>query len=247
MREIWKNVTVQPYCDYYMVSNLGNVKRIKECSKYNTSSKRLGILNQPIGSWGYKVVSLTVDGKSKSILVHRLVATAFIPNPENKPQVNHIDGNKLNNRADNLEWVTQKENIQHAFGTGLNRCIRVKNLKPVYQFDMNKHFLRKWKNGMQASKELNISDITIYQCCHNIRHSAGGFFWSFSSECNPRPLKISEKHNNGVNQYDINGTFICHYQTIKEAASKTVCSKTAIIDCCSGKSESSKGFKWEYA
>lgn len=78
-----------------------------------------------IGKNGYKVVSLYNKGETKDCLLHRLLALAFIPNPENKPQVNHIDGVKTNNALANLEWVTQSENIQHAYDTGLMH-------KPVY-------------------------------------------------------------------------------------------------------------------
>lgn len=81
MCEIWKNVTVVPFSNYYTVSNLGNIKQIHQNS----------LRKQTIGSWGYKVVHLCASGKSKSFLVHRLVAMAFLENPENKTQVNHID------------------------------------------------------------------------------------------------------------------------------------------------------------
>lgn len=72
-------------------------------------------------SHGYKMVSLRVDRKSKHMLVHRLVALTFLPNPDDKPQVNHIDGDKTNNRLENLEWNTSSENIRHAFATGLSK------------------------------------------------------------------------------------------------------------------------------
>lgn len=70
---------------------------------------------------GYYKVDLYNNGDCSTKRVHRLVAEAFIPNPDNKPDINHIDGNKRNNSADNLEWVTKSENIQHAFRTGLNK------------------------------------------------------------------------------------------------------------------------------
>lgn len=84
------------------------------------SDRREGIyLKQQIDNKGYMRVRVTVNGNRKQIKVHRAVAEAFIPNPFNKPQVNHKDGNKQNNRADNLEWVTNEENAAHALKSGL--------------------------------------------------------------------------------------------------------------------------------
>lgn len=81
---------------------------------------RKGKLLKPrIDKYGYKTIVLTKNGTRKSYTVHRLVAMAFIDNPDNKPQVNHIDGNKLNNKADNLEWCSNKENQIHKWKTGL--------------------------------------------------------------------------------------------------------------------------------
>ena len=106
----------------YQVSNYGNIKslaRQRRNSKgiYMQKEKLLSLTNT---STGYKKVELVKNGKKKSYKVHRLVAMAFIDNPENKPQVNHIDGNKINNHVDNLEWVTSSENCIHAYNTGLN-------------------------------------------------------------------------------------------------------------------------------
>lgn len=110
MEEIWKDV--EDYEGYYAVSNFGNIRRIKG----NKSNKNLKPRSCSTGH-GYRPASidLTVSGKSKSVRVSRLVAQAFIPNHENKPQVNHIDFNPQNNHISNLEWVTPKENFYHSF------------------------------------------------------------------------------------------------------------------------------------
>lgn len=93
----------------YLVSDTGRIRRRGSASdKYASVNPR-----------GYLNVDLYQNGKRSKRRVHRLVAEAFIPNPDNKPEINHIDGNKLNNRADNLEWVTKKENCRHAWDTGL--------------------------------------------------------------------------------------------------------------------------------
>lgn len=111
--EIWKDVV--DYEGIYLVSNLARVKRIM--SRKNPTCD---IINNTYHPTGYVHIALTNNGKGRTFKLHRLVALAFIPNPENKPQVNHIDGNKHNNHVSNLEWNTSKENINHAFRIGLN-------------------------------------------------------------------------------------------------------------------------------
>jgi hypothetical protein len=124
--EIWNEVN--GYEGYYEVSNLGRVRS----KDRNVSQWRGGIrpvkgkvlknfLNRGQSFHYVYQVDLSVGGRRKKFQVHRLVAIAFIPNPEDKPQVNHIDGNPLNNDVANLEWATSKENMNHARDTGLWR------------------------------------------------------------------------------------------------------------------------------
>lgn len=105
MTEIWKEVAGSD--GKYKVSNLGNMMT------YRGRTPRL--LKQHANPKGYMITCLCVNRKSKTVVVHRLVAQAFIPNPENKPQVNHIDGKKANNVVSNLEWNTASENGLHSF------------------------------------------------------------------------------------------------------------------------------------
>jgi len=113
--EIWK--PVEGFENFYEISNLGRVKKLWEGRSHNIPK---GIMNVKINNSGYRYAFLcNNEGKQQSILVHRLVAYAFIPNTENKPQVNHINGVKLDNRLDNLEWATNSENQLHAYKIGL--------------------------------------------------------------------------------------------------------------------------------
>lgn len=113
-KEIWQSIKENPI---YKISNQGRLKNIK--------TNR--ILKNFIINSNYEVVTFQLNRKSNTKLIHRLVAETFIPNTENKPQVNHIDGNKLNNSVDNLEWVTGSENTRHAHN---NKLIKIPDSFP---------------------------------------------------------------------------------------------------------------------
>ena len=132
-KEIWKPIL--GYEGIYEVSSFGRIKSLKRCSKEDKNERGL-ILKQKKRKDGYYNISLYNQGKGKMYLVHSLVTQAFIPNPLNLPQVNHIDENKKNNNIDNLEWCDQCYNIN--YGTGIERATktRIANYeknKPSYQ------------------------------------------------------------------------------------------------------------------
>lgn len=126
MEEIWKDI--QGYEGLYQVSNLGRVKRNYRENIDSKGRKRIfneSIIKPNIDKGGYFYVNLYKNGKKEIQKNHRLVCNTFIANPENKPQVNHIDGNKENNNVNNLEWVTIQENIQHAYKNNLIKSLKI--------------------------------------------------------------------------------------------------------------------------
>lgn len=138
-------------------------------------------MSQSTDSYGYKVVKLRNKNKVVTCKVHRLVALTFIPNPENKPQVNHKDGNKLNNNVDNLEWVTASENIKHAKSLGLQQeCY---NRVKVNQIKDGK-IIATYPSLKQAEIETGIGWTGISAVIRGLRKSAGGYYWE---RCNDYP------------------------------------------------------------
>lgn len=193
MEEIWKDI--EGYEDLYQVSNMG---RIKSLERYKENHGKLQKVEEKIKTMniknsGYQFVQLYKNNKYKNLMVHRLVAQAFIPNVDNKPQINHIDGNKLNNNVTNLEWCTNSENGKHAWDTGLKQCTeRLKEAtrktnkeyksKPINQLDLQGNYIRTWLSAHEASRQLGIDRSTISQCCRGSRRNktAGGYKWCFA-------------------------------------------------------------------
>ena len=172
LEEKWK--PVKGYETEYEVSNLGNI-RGKE--RKNTVGRKIAqrILKLRNDKDGYKDVALYKDKKMKRHKVHRLVAIAFIPNPENKKEVNHINGDKSDNKVCNLEWVTSKENTTHAIKEGLFKP-PISEVK-VNQYSMDGTFIKAFKSVNEASRETKISVSLISMCINHKRVSGGGFRW----------------------------------------------------------------------
>ena len=148
----------------YEVSNLGKVRNIK--------SGRT--LKPRLDKDGYLVHGLYKNNKQNQLLLHRIIATAFIDNPEEKPCVNHIDENKLNNDLSNLEWCTVRENAIH--GTRTKR-VAEKLSQKVIQLDLNDNVLNEFESMKQAEQETGVDESSISRCCNEKRKSAGGFKW----------------------------------------------------------------------
>lgn len=127
---------------------------------------------------GYMKVKLCKDRVEKTISVHRLVATAFLENPHEKEEVNHIDGNTFNNSLSNLEWVTPKENMKHAYKIG---HITIPNIRAVEQYSIGGDFIKHWENIRIAAKTLNIDPSAITKCCRGKLKKTGGFVWRYAN------------------------------------------------------------------
>lgn len=119
--------------------------------------------------------------------MHRLVAEAFIPNPNNLPQVNHIDGNKENNNVSNLEWCSCQNNIQHAWDIGiktfseeLKQKMRKSKSIPVLQYDKEGNFIKEWESARIAGRTLGIIEQSICECRAGKVKTAGGFVWRYA-------------------------------------------------------------------
>ena len=142
--------------DNYFINNYGTVynKHLKELRKEKTKG-------------GYLRVTLYKNGKQKHFLIHRLVAQAFIPNPKNLPEVNHIDKNPVNNKVDNLAWCTAKENS------------RWSKSKPVIMYYPNKKDKKIFSCIREAEKETGINNSSISRCCKGKQAKAGGYKWEY--------------------------------------------------------------------
>ena len=162
MEEIWKDI--QGYEGEYQVSNLGRIKSLPRKRVTPTGWPYLSkgkILTPKLRKDGYLEISLRTKGKGKSYFIHRLVAQAFIPNPYNKPQVNHLNGKKSDNRIENLECATRKENMQHAFKTGLIDSSKISKSR-TGKYSGKNHPLYGKHHSDEAKKKMSKAKIGMY-------------------------------------------------------------------------------------
>lgn len=192
--EIWKDIP--NYEGLYQVSNYGRIKSVARQVKYQNSLRnvREKIRKTFIGKQGYERVELSKNGENKKYNVHRLVAETFINKNEKEKdydrylEVNHINGIKTDNRAENLELVTRSENELHAYKMNLAKntdkqrntarlWCKENKIKPIIQLSLDGKFIKEWKSAIEVEKQLGISRKNISQCITGRNKTAGGYKW----------------------------------------------------------------------
>lgn len=172
MCETWKDIP--NFEGLYQISNFGRIKSFRKSRKYKCQEEF--ILKNSVSNNGYCQVTLYTGKTRKKFLVHRLVANAFIPNPNNLPQINHKDENPLNNNADNLEWCTAKYN--NNYGTAKFRAILTKS-KMVEQYLPTGEFLARYACANVAEVITGIPRRWINECCSGNCKTSAGFIWKY--------------------------------------------------------------------
>lgn len=233
---MWKKIIDKDIITDYSISDTGEVR--KDTNSY---------MMKPYIQHGYAHVTLQINKKPKRFNIHRLVAIAFIPNPDNKPYVNHIDGNKTNNCVDNLEWVTPSENTQHAVKTGLKSPTRERE---VVQFGLDGKKICEYKSLAEAARITGSSEAKISLCCQQQREQHNGFQWQYKNECceNLQPVKEYRTKKKRVAQIDVEtGEVIAVYESLQAAARAVDGSHSAISNIINHKKQTKthKGFGWK--
>lgn len=240
-KEIWKPIV--GYEELYEVSNLGRVKSMN----YNHTGKEQVL--KP-NKTRYLTVILSKNGNSDCKGVHILVAEAFIPNPEKKQEVHHIDKDPFNNRVDNLMWVTPNEH------RSIYHCDNVSNLckhtsKMVYQYSMGGELLAEYCSCAEAARQNNFSQGNISDACRGKYKTLYGFQWSYEKHDNIKLVEPLEKRrwkhrSKTVLQYSLDGNFIKEYKSAKDAAIQTGIEVSNIRSCCRGLYKKTHGFIFRY-
>lgn len=243
--------------DGYEVSNLGNVRSWwKPVSRGVGNGKGCGgrvigsefkLHKQHVDSDGYRVTCLTgKDKKYKTFKVHRLVAMAFIPNPNNLPQVNHKDENKQNNCVWNLEWCTNEYNVN--YGTALRRGA-LKRMKAVSRYDLQGNYIDSFESASEAMKQTNIRHIV--SACLLDRLYAGGYQWRYTDSTENIAPYVKKPHipvnNKRVECYDMKGNFVKAYNSIAEASVDNGVSVANISGVLHGRQHSAAGYTWRFS
>lgn len=175
INEIWR--PIKGYEGLYEVSNLGRIKSLKRLVKkwdgYRTVTEK--ILTPKTNNRGYLRITLCKDGITKTFSPHRLVAEAFLDNPDNLPCVNHKDENPLNNVVSNLEWCTYSYN--NSYGNRNNR-IALSKSKPVLQYTLDGQFVKEWTSTMECGRN-GFQQSSVASCCRGERNKHKNYIWKY--------------------------------------------------------------------
>jgi hypothetical protein len=191
--EVWK--PIKDYEEFYEVSNYGRIRskdRIKKVPFGRSGIQKGKVIKLQLNSRGYVRVVLSNQFGKKAFLVHRLVAAAFIENPDGLPVINHKDFNPLNNNADNLEWTTPLGNTRYSLDRGrfkrtpewiskLKSSLDAKMGKPVIGTNINTGEII-FFNALNDCKKMGFQPSCVSNCCNGIRHHHLGFTWRFANE-----------------------------------------------------------------
>lgn len=169
MEEIW--LPIVGYEGLYEVSNMGRVKSLG-----NDRDRKEKILKPGNNGHGYLLVRLCKNRKGKWFLVHRLVAEAFIPNPDNLPCINHKDECKTNNQVSNLEWCTHKYNVHYSKSLDKANEARIKS---ILQFTKDGEFVAEYPSLSEASRQTGFNKGNILNCCKGRYSHSAGYVWRY--------------------------------------------------------------------
>lgn len=236
--EIWK--PVKGYKGLYEVSNLGRVRSLDRLRPYKTSIfgdkfssiSRGKLLATKLAKTGYLEVSLCCNNILKSYRIHRLVAEAFIHNPNNYPCINHKNEIKTDNRVENLEWCTVKYNTEEYY----------KSRTCIYQYDLEGNLIRIWNSITKAAEHYNIDKTGIQHCCAKKLKTYYNFIWTYSPLNNiDYEYRKSNFNKFKVALFDFNENLIKKFNSMTEAAKYAKCNPSFISMCCTGIRKSKVG------
>lgn len=163
----------------YEISNIGNVRSLRKTVKNKNGKIEKYRITKFENGHGYYQISLFKKSK-KTFKVHRLVAETFIDNPNNYPVVNHKDGNKKNNKVENLEWCTYKENTVHAWEIGLCSTDKFEHFTtPIVKISKEGKILKIYKSQREAAVDTKISYKSINNCLRGLVKYSGGYIWKY--------------------------------------------------------------------
>lgn len=237
--EIWADVI--GFEGLYKISNIGQVKSVDRII-YKNNGNRVPmngkLLTQHQNGHGYNIVVLyDKNHKHYTKKVHRLVAEAFISNPENYPVVNHINQIRTDNRVDNLEWCSYRHNAEWSY----------MKKTTIYQYDLSGNLIKIWHSFVRAAEYINGNRISIIACAAGKQKQYKNFIWSYGpinkNEFNDRFRNKSLKR---VIQFDDQGNILNEFDSSIEAAKYFNCSPGLIRGACRGDFDKAKGYIWKY-